>query len=104
MTIDVILEIAQKQGMFVALVLFVIWESRSREAKFSQREQDYIQETKEREEKYIEREEKYRDIIQELTTTLSGYTEMQEDVSHMRSRFDILEALAIHSRQNGGTS
>lgn len=101
MTVDVLLEIAQKQGMFVALVLFVIWEARSREAKFAQREADYIIETKEREAKYIEREEKYQNLIQSLTDSLSEFADMKEDVAFLRNQIEISNAIAQHGMMHG---
>lgn len=104
MTVDVLLEVAQKQGMFVALVLFVIWEARSREAKFAQREADYITETKEREAKYVEQIDKYQDLVQSLAGSLAEFTDMREDIELLKNQIVISNAIAQHKLSGRGDS
>lgn len=67
----VFLEIAKQYGLFVALVVYVLWEYKQREKRLSKesksREDRILKENKEREAKYIEREEKYIGIVQTLS-------------------------------------
>lgn len=104
MTVDVLLEIAQKQGMFVALVLFVIWEARKREEKFALREENYINETKEREAKYVEQIDKYQDLVQSLAGSLAEFTDMREDIELLKNQIVISNAIAQHKFSGRGDS
>jgi hypothetical protein len=39
---ETLLDIADKYGLFVALVVFILWENRKRESKYIDREERYI--------------------------------------------------------------
>jgi hypothetical protein len=81
-TLD-ILTIAQDYGLFVALVAFIIYDNRQREARYRERENTFIEETRDREQKYMEREEKYIAVIERLS---ASYEKMQKDVSFIKKR------------------
>jgi hypothetical protein len=74
----------QEYGPFIALVVFVMWENKQREANYQSRESTFIEETRKREEKYIEREEKYISVIESLT---NSYENMQEDIAEIKLHF-----------------
>jgi Flp pilus assembly pilin Flp len=58
--VEILAQIAKEYGLFVALVVWVLWTS-------NQREKAIMQENKQRESQYIEREEKYIGIVQTLS-------------------------------------
>lgn len=80
---EFLFEIAKQYGLFVALVVFVIWDSREQQKASRQREDAYIAESKAREDKYIEREEKYISVIQEMTTSIDG---IQKDIASINTK------------------
>lgn len=68
-------------GPFVALVVYIMYENSKREAKYHEREVEYIAESRKREAQFIEREGKYIEIINSIS-------DMREDVSYIKSRID----------------
>ncbi|AEZ50523.1 hypothetical protein F400_gp076 [Bacillus phage BCD7] len=80
---EFLFEIAKQYGLFVALVVYVIWDSREQQKSSRQREDSYLAESKAREDKYIEREEKYIAVIQEMTTSIDG---IQKDIASINNK------------------
>jgi hypothetical protein len=81
-----LMTLLQEYGLFVALVAFVIWDNRQREANYKAREDSFIQETREREQKYIDREERYISIVEGLS---NSYEEMQKDISQIKDKLEV---------------
>lgn len=83
--VTIITTVVEKYGLFVALVVFVIWDNRQRESRYRDRENTFIAETREREKKYIEREDKYIQVIEGQSKSIekiSGdISEIKEQIS-----------------------
>jgi hypothetical protein len=88
--LDVLATVAKDYGLFVALVVFYIWDNRQREGKLQQERDVFIAETRKREQLYIDREERYIGIVESLTDSFEG---MQADVSEIKNVLNIKDSL-----------
>ena len=80
-----LLALMKEYSPFVALVIFVLWESKKREGKYQERENQFIEETRKREQRYIEREEKYIAVIEKLS---ESFEQIQKDVTDIKERLE----------------
>jgi hypothetical protein len=88
--LDILTTVAKDYGLFVALVVFYIWDNRQRESKLQQERDVFIAETRKREQLYIDREERYIGIVESLTESFEG---MQKDVSEIKNVLNIKDSL-----------
>ena len=82
------LALMKEYSPFVALVIFVLWESKKREEKYQERENQFIEETRKREQRYIEREEKYIAVIEKLS---ESFEQIQKDVTDIKERLEVID-------------
>lgn len=62
---DILFQIVEKYGLFVALVIYTLWDQRQRETK------------------WIEREEKYIGVIDKLS---DSFDSIKKDVDEIKSK------------------
>lgn len=88
-----LITLTKEYSPFVALVIFVLWESKKREEKYQERENQFIEETRKREQLYIEREERYISVIEKLS---DSFEQIQKDVTDIKERLGVMNVYEKH--------
>ena len=82
-----LITLTKEYSPFIALVIFVLLESKKREEKYVERENQFIEETRKREQLYIEREERYISVIEKLS---DSFEQIQKDVTDIKERLEVI--------------
>lgn len=88
-----LITLTKEYSPFIALVIFVLWESKKREEKYQERENQFIEETRKREQLYIEREERYISVIEKLS---DSFEQIQKDVTDIKERLVVMNVYEKH--------
>lgn len=77
-----LLVLFQEYGLFIGLVIYVVYSSQKRELEMRARENEFIIESRNREKEYINREERYIEIIYGME---DKFTALNKDVREIKA-------------------